>query len=87
MQLGLGLELGTGNGHFIAFISLVLQSDKHVCLALMAWVQLSRFACERESVGVAREARDHSYFRTRTGCEQGAKNCQSTQLHIVDILY
>ena len=45
---------------------LVLQSDKHVCLALMAWVQLSRFACERESVGMTREARDHSYFRTQT---------------------
>ena len=45
---------------------LVLKSDKHLCLALMAWVLLSGFACERESAGVAQEARDHSYFRTRS---------------------
>ena len=34
---------------------------KHLCLALMAWVPV----CVRaQSVGVAQEARDHSYFRT-----------------------
>ena len=45
---------------------LVLKSDKDLCLALMAWVLLSGCARERESVGVAEEARDHCYFRTRS---------------------
>ena len=33
-------------------------------LALMAWGLLSRCSCACESVGVAQEARDHSYFHT-----------------------
>ena len=36
------------------FFFLVLKSDKHLCLALMAWVL----------VRVAQEARDHGCFRT-----------------------
>ena len=47
----------------LLFFFLVLKSDKHLCLAL---IQLSGCACERESVGVVQEARDHSYFRTRS---------------------
>ena len=57
MQLGLGL--GTGNGYFIVYPC--HKSDKHLCFALMAWGLFSGCVCE--SVGVAQEARDHSYFR------------------------
>ena len=50
----------------LLFFFLVLKSDKHLCLALMAWVLLSACACECKSVGVAQEAHDHSYFRTQS---------------------
>ena len=43
------------------FCLFVLKSDKHLCLALMAWVLVRVRA---RSVGVAQEAHNHSYFRT-----------------------
>ena len=48
----------------LLFIFLVLKCDKHLYLALMAWVLLSGCVCE--SVGMVQEARDHSYFHTRS---------------------
>ena len=44
----------------LLFIFLVLKCDKHLYLALMAWVLLSGCACE--SVGMVQEARDFNMY-------------------------